>query len=120
MEKIVKVKIERQGAPIVNADNAIIMAKGKNVVAICVDLKSKYCEVDALTSSKNGRYEAILIGANDSSINLNKKMDRMDDTKIYFPEYEGWTIFSHKLTRYTLRVCLLKIKTTPSFIKIKR
>lgn len=106
--KLVKVKIERQGAPLVHTDNAYIQEKGKNIVAICVDLKSKYCEVECLGTSKNNKFDAVFIGASSESIKLKKGVHKDECTKIYFPEYEGWKVFCSTLTRYTLRVCLVK------------
>lgn len=107
-QKTVKIKIERQGAPLVHTDNAVVEVKAKNIVAICVDLRSKYCEVDCLSTSRDDRHEAILIGATADSTNLKKNVPTDEDTKIYFPEYKGWKIFCCSLTRYTLRVCLIK------------
>lgn len=108
MEKSVKIKIERQGAPMVNTKNAIVQAMGKGIVAIYVDLRSKYCEVDCLSTSRNDKYEAILIGATADSTNLKRNVHRDECTKIYLPEYKGWRIFCCALTRYTLRICLVK------------
>lgn len=106
MKQKVKVKIKKQGAPIVNINHAIAIVKYKNIVAICVDMKSKYCQVDYLSS--DGGYEYIAIGAGSETIKLKEGVDPMECTKIYFPEYRGWDVFSHTLSRYTLRVCLIK------------
>ncbi len=99
-------KITYQGAPIVNP-GVTYLKKYSDVVVLEVDLKSKWCDILAHSVSENN-CPVIIVYANERSINLNKEVDRRMSTNIEFPEYKGWSIFLAEITRYTLRVCLIK------------
>lgn len=101
----IKVKIAHQGAPIVNYGE--IAEVGKNIIGLYVDLKSKYCEVDAMTTGSDGIC-GVYIGTNEESIKLKEDVDRNEPTKIEFPEFKGWNVFAAHLGRYTLSVCLIR------------
>lgn len=96
-----KVKVYRQGPVIVNG--AIIEKKAKDIVAISVDLGTKWCEVGGLIG-ENG----IFIDVSERSTNLKKGVDKDLMTVIEFPEFKAWEIFSADTGKYTLKVCLIK------------
>jgi len=106
--KEIKIKIGRQGAPIVN--KGWIVAKSKNIVVAEIDMKSKYCKIGGYyTDYGDGReYDSLFIEATDDALYLSKKCEEFDETKISFPKYEGWEIYCANIARYTLRVCLVR------------
>lgn len=106
MGKSVKIKIQRQGAPIVN--HASIRKSYKKLVAIEVDLQSKYCIVDGYTGDEKTGLMSVSIGTDDRSIKLHPRKKAYVTTEISFPEYKDWHIFCSDLSRYTLRICLIK------------
>ena len=96
--------IKAQGGPRVNAGN--IVAEGKNVVALSVDLHSKYCEVGWVGSDKGT--PIVGITRTERSLGLEKgKKDQV--TELIFPTFKGWEVWSANCSRYTLRVCLVKL-----------
>lgn len=103
--KEIEFKIENQGAPIINY--AYIFEQTNNIVLIGVDLKSKYCEIDCTTGGDNEPI-GVYISAGKETIRLNKDVDKEEPTKIIFPEFIGYDIFALSLSRYTLKVCLIK------------
>lgn len=108
IDKDVIFRVAQQGAPICNG--AVICAEGKDVVAISIDMKSKYCNVDAIIDS----YQ-IAIGADEHSLHLKEGIDIKTPEKylealtiVEFPRFKGWEIFCAHIARYTLRVCLIR------------
>lgn len=97
-------KIYEQGHPAVN--EAVIQATGENVVAILIDMKSKYCTISGITQEEDGA-PSFYISAEDNSLYLNKEATS-PDTLVGFPEYKGWTVFAVNCSRYTITVCLIK------------
>lgn len=106
---LIKININHQGAPIVNC--GFIKEASKNIVALEIDLKSKYCEVQSVSGGE-GEPCSIFIVATRQSVSLNKNHKKYDPTEIEFTDFIGWDIFTCNLTRYTLKVCLIKNKPT--------
>jgi len=98
---MLKIKKTKQGAPIVN--NGWIRIDGEYIVALCIDLKSKYCDVSATSS---GIFPGIVISTTGQSLHLHKK--KTGDTWIEFPQYAGWDVWCSNIQRYTLSICLIK------------
>ncbi len=105
--KNIKIKVIQQGAPIVNT--GWVVESGKNIVALYVDLKSKYCEVSSSFSGSNGDC-GVSLKATERSLHLNEEVEKEDFTSIVFSDYKGWDVFAYYLGRYTLNVCLVKPK----------
>ncbi len=96
MCKQIEIKISLQGEPVVN--EGWVKAEGENVIALEIDMETKYCEVDSLVF---GGVPGIIIAANsDESLK--------NPTWIEFPEYPEYRIWSAQIFRYTLCVCLIK------------
>lgn len=102
--------IKTQGGP--RIDTGTIVAEGENVVALSIDLHSKYCEVVWLGADEKG---VPLIGLfrTERSLYLTRgKQDKI--TEIIFPTFapdpdgKTWQVWSADCSRYTLRVCLVK------------
>lgn len=102
-ERPVKIKVAVQGGPVLN--DGMVMAVGPNVVAIEVDMKSKRCEVAAHTETWTHVPELWISG--DNALHLKKGCER-ELTAVTFPEYRGWQVFLAEISRYTLRVCLVR------------
>lgn len=99
-------KITHQGAPLINT-HITCMKRYSDVIVLVVDLKSKHCGVMA-HSVGDDSCPAIIICANQRSLHLNEEVNSYEPTDIEFPEYKGWDIFLAEITRYTLRICLIK------------
>lgn len=108
----VKVKIITQGAPVLSkyGHRAYVIKKGRNVIALEVNMKSKYCEPGGALGG-DGDAPGIGIEATKRSLNLNMnhvhKRVTMD-TYISFPEYKGWDVFTVGNGKYNMKVCLIK------------
>lgn len=94
------ITIIQQGAPRVNV--AWIKASSETVAAIFVDLHSKRCDIDDLDGQI--RIRAIP----EISLHLDDAKPVNSETVIAFPEFAGWEVFLAEISRYTLRVCLVK------------
>ncbi len=103
---LVKHVITSQGAPIVN--DVHLHEDGANLVALEIDMKSKYCTVDM--SSEDEGIPCIHIEANDSSLKLNENFGLTESTGISFPEYKGWDVYATGAGRYSIRVVLIRKK----------
>jgi len=95
------VAVTHQGAPLINADNVIEKVNG-NIALLTIDMASKHCEIMGHMDS------AIVVCANEYSIHLNKDVDRSEPTDLELTKYKGWRIFLSDVSRYTLRVCLVR------------
>lgn len=88
------------------ANNAVVLAHGKRVVAIAVDMKTKRGKVEAVCCGGEGNAPGVVLsGKNALHINPAKKGE---PTMIEFPDFPGWTVHSTDYSRYTLNVCLVK------------
>ena len=104
--KYVDIRIVERGAPVV--DNGIVYRKGKTVVALALNMRSKYCTVCAKCGISDG-IPGIIIEATDESLHLDNTK-KGADTFIEFPEYKGWSVHSADGGRYTVSVCLVRDK----------
>lgn len=105
MSKPLKIDVIMQGAPLVN--EGWVVAEGKNVVALEIDLHSKRCEAGAKTSGGNPDIPGLFIDATEGSLHLGTE-PRETPTWIRFPEYVDWRVWCADIARYTLNVCLVK------------
>lgn len=97
-------EITEQGKPIVDACD--VQAQGDNVIALRVDLRSKYCETSGFISDHDGT-PGVFIIPTDCSLYLSENADQ-EETCITFPELKGWRVWSANIGRYTLAVCLIR------------
>jgi len=102
---LIRCYIRKQGAPVVNG--GYVYRIGRNIVALEIDLKSKYCEVSISFKDSDGTC-GLYITTNERSIHLNKKVSREEPTVLEFPDFIGWDVFAYGIGRYTLSVCLVK------------
>jgi len=91
-------KIIRQGK--VRVNDVDIVIQNNDIVAIEIDLDSKYCDC---------------IGYNDSIITLTANNDSLllDETKEDFTEvklfgFDGWKLFCSEESRYSIFLCLVR------------
>jgi hypothetical protein len=97
------------GAPVVN--HGLVVAEGPGVVAIAIDMQSKYCILEATGSTHNTNGEeipSVTIGAQEGSQYLEPKAPKGDSTEIAFPDYVGYKVFCADMGKYSLSVCLIK------------
>lgn len=104
--KRTKIKITEQGGPVVNS--AYIVAVGNGVVAVDVDLSSKYCVMHTMQYGCGGDVE-IGIGADKYTLHQKRGKENIP-TRFTLPDFKGWTIHSTDISRYTLSVCLVKLQ----------
>lgn len=108
MSKYRRTEIETTivGKPIIG--DATVIAESSDVVAISIDLHSKYCKVEYHTGD-NG----FGIGITPDSLKLREDA-REDITEIHIPEFSwenGWRLHCfNEIGRYTLDICLIKWK----------
>ena len=101
----IKYTIEQQGAPVISSVYTTIIHD--NIIALEIDMKSKYCEIGGHVSTSEG-YCGIMIDAIKSSLYLDESKDKDMFTSIMFTEYKGWSIYCADVGRYTIRVVLVK------------
>ena len=102
---VIRCAVKHKGAPIING--GYVHEIGKNIVALEIDLKSKYCEVSCSFGGSDGTC-GVYINANERSLHLNEKVNRDEPTVIEFTDFVGWDVFACGIGRYTLRVCLTR------------
>jgi hypothetical protein len=102
------VKIVTQGAVRVTT-TAFVIRKSKNLVAIDVDLKSKYCVSGGVGIGIGENWNGIYIEATKNTLRTKKGKKISEDTVIVFPKYLKWDVFATAITgKYSLSVCLIK------------
>ena len=101
----IKIKIKMQGSPIVNG--GLVYEISENIVALDIDLKSKYCDVMSSFNGSDGSC-GVLLAANERSLYLNDLVDKDSFTEIEFSDFKNWSVFAWYLGRYTLNVCLIR------------
>ena len=97
--------IKSEGAPIIN--EGYIKEISENIVALEIDLKSKYCKVSCSFGGSDGTC-GIYVNADEKSLHLNEKVIRDKPTVIEFTDFVGWDVFACGISRYTLSVCLIR------------
>ena len=107
--EVVVCDIRRQGGPVVNGGHVI--ARGENVVAVEVDMKSKRCAV--LTDSLADDGAPVIWLDGEGALHLMPGAEK-EETEVAFPEYKGWRVFVAEVCRYTLRVCLVRDEARPA------
>lgn len=105
-ESRAKIKISHQGAVVVN--RAFVCEASQKLLALEIDLHSKYCEL--LGDGEDNNIPNIMVGANKRSLHLDKTKPKDEPTVIDFPGLKGWDIFASETSKYTVRVCLIKKK----------
>ena len=108
--RMITIEVRRQGAPIVNVDNAHLHAGGGDCVAIYVDMRSKRCDIVTADADEDG-IPTIYLQATDGSLHLDDTKGRDSFTIFALPEFKGWEFFVAEAGgRYTLRLVLTKGK----------
>ena len=100
----------KPGAPVLSSEQAHVLAAGPNVLALDIDLQSKYCAVSH-TFNIGDELLGIAIEARPASLYLNERVPRDAFTEVVFPDHrpkDGWHIHSSNLSRYTLSVTLIR------------
>lgn len=95
--------ILKQGGPVFNLGR--IKASGPSLLAIEIDLGSKGCEV--LCDLKTDEGAPLLVLDSVNAVHLGAGLE-LENTELSFPDYVGWSVFSAHISRYTLRICLIR------------
>jgi hypothetical protein len=98
-----KHEIVTQGAVRVNQGHVFI--KHDDIVCVYIDLHSKRASVN---STSSGSIPCVHLEAVEETLHVDESKPRELLTVLKFPEYAGWDIFSAKVSRYTLSICLIK------------
>lgn len=101
--KSLQVRIDTQGA--VDVNYGVVYKKARNVVALEIDLYSKYCEVTCIGTLVG---PVLGLSAGKNSMHLKKGAHRDDTTYIELPEFVGWDVWSASISKYSLFVCLTR------------
>ncbi len=97
-----KIKILNKGAIISNY--AYIQMQSENIVAIGIDLKSKY--PDSIGIGEDGMPCVSLFDGEDT-LYIDNKLKGIGTT-IGFPEFKGWAVWTAHCSKYTVYICLIK------------
>lgn len=98
-------KVIHQGAMVIN--HGYIYEHSENICAIAIDMKSKRGEV--IGDGMDNGIPSVIIGANEESLKLHKTKPKDSMTEIEFPNHKGFTVWSAQISKYTIRVCLVKL-----------
>lgn len=93
-------KIEHQGSVVVNSSTIVLLKD--NIVCIDLDLKTKYCEVDAITD------DGVYISATERTLEADNSIDISTPTKVSFKNYKDWKFYASNNGRYTISIVLIK------------
>lgn len=104
MDDDIKINIITQGAPDVNCAYAV--CRGENIIALYIDMHSKYCDVSGTTT--DNQCPALFITAYLRSLHLKNGVRPDKETYVSLPEFKGYEIFSYSVARYSIAVCLVK------------
>lgn len=109
MDEQVEFRILNSGQPRISSIAAEVIAKGESIVALEIDMHSKYCEVGSMSVSIEDELALSVNAVRDRSVGLDLTQ-ACEFTEICFPGYKSpdWRIFSADCCRYTLRVVLVK------------
>jgi hypothetical protein len=98
----VELRIGHQGAMVIN--DAFIVGAGDNVLAVEVDMNSKYGCLGSFGSDNGG--PMVYVCATEETIGIHG--DRDEPTRVSFPGLKGWGVFAARLSKYTISICFTK------------
>jgi hypothetical protein len=102
----IRFDVSAQGAIIVNT--AVVTASSDNLIAIVIDLTSKYVVIESTGVGDSG--PMICLGADENTLNTSRRHQRDELTMIEFPFHKGWEVFASAASRCSVNVCLIKTK----------
>jgi hypothetical protein len=94
----------RPGVILVMGDHGAVYARSPRIVALTVDLKSRWAVVSGLGSGDDVG-PCVYLDANQDTENI-AKLDC--DTVIAFPGFVDWTVFNASVGKSVLHVTLIK------------
>jgi len=107
-DEFIPLEIVMQGAPVVGSDKALVWARADNILCLDIDLDSKHCAL-AGEGGHDG-YGEVYINEREDTIHPEEGPGGKGLTGIRFPPLQGWDVYNASLSRYTLRVTLVKAK----------
>lgn len=104
--KTTRISIERGSVDIRPGTAARIRAQGDGVVAITVDLRSKWA---CLAGHGDGALGVgVFLEAGPRTTHTTSRAAILGDTGVWFPDFKGWTVFCADVSKYMLRVVLVR------------
>jgi hypothetical protein len=107
--KPIRLEIE-PGEIVLEPDSGVIMSESADMVAISIDLTSKYAECNGLVSgtnlNKRGRLPGVMLEATERTMYTDPQHKGIF-TLVSFPDYCGYDVFAVDIGRYTLHVVLI-------------
>ncbi len=100
---ITKTEIINKGEIITN--NAFIQMQSENIVALSIDLRSKYPE--SVCSGVENGIPCVSIFGGEETLYTNEELKYVGTT-IGFSEFKGWRVWATHCSRYTVYICLIK------------
>lgn len=91
----------------VKVNSYAIIKRSKDLIAIEIDLATKYCEL-ACTTSSSGCIPGVILDRTKHTLYFDPKK-RNISTEIEFEEFKGWTVWSSNASRYSVRLCLIRL-----------
>ena len=103
-------EIEMQGPVVVNDATICNGSVETGIIAVNIDMKSKYIEVMQGSSSTGGEPSTpeILLLAGDDSLHLDGTKDKETYTILKFSTLQGWHVWCCSTGRYSVYVCFVK------------
>lgn len=100
----VRVDVVSEGA--VRVSHGYLYRRGDEIVAVCVDMESKYAECGGF-SHADDEPPHVYLDATDDTLHVDADKSGVA-TVVAFPEFVGWKVFLTKVARYTLSVILVR------------
>lgn len=106
----IRLKIVRQGPPVVNVDNVWIVKHGDGFIAAEIDMRSKWCVIDSTFSGSDGQL-GFTIATTEGSCHLKEDATEEGTTAVLLENFNGteWDIFTVECSRYTIRLTLVRM-----------
>lgn len=104
----IRLKIVRQGPPVVNTDAVWIVKQGDGFIAAEIDMRSKWCVIDS-TFCSDGQL-GFSISSQERSCHLKEDEDKDGWTEVLLEDFscKEWDIFTVECSRYTVRLVLVR------------
>lgn len=90
----------------IKVNTAYVYAYSKEIIAISIDCRSKWPEIEAIGSDND--IPDIVLGAGESTTNI-QKGTKHPLTVISFPELKYYDIWSSQVCKYAVNLCFIKV-----------
>ena len=101
-----KLRITKQGAPIINLDSIAILYENEKVILAEIDMFSKNCSIGYVVFGSDGKLGFEVI---ETQYSLHLDESKLGEpTEVLIEDYssKAWDIFMIECSRYTIRIVL--------------